>query len=36
MVSKAARLQFYFMTYSGKDEHKSGHFIKKGSSKHEG
>ena len=30
MVSEAARLQFYFMTYSEKDKHKGRHFVKKG------
>ena len=36
MISKAARLQFYFTTYSRKDEYKGGYFVKKRSSRHEG
>ena len=36
MVSEAARLHFYFMTYSEKDKHKDRYFVKKGSSKYKG
>ena len=35
MVSQVVRLWFHFMTYSRKDKHESGHFVKKESSRHQ-
>ena len=34
MIPEIPILQFYSMTYSGKDKHKGRHFVKKRSSKY--